>query len=426
MKKVIAVIFLISLTGFTSSVFSQSQNLNSAVSYFEDFDKYNTLASLPKAKEKIDLAAANESTKDKYKTWFYRGKIYLASFDQSLKAEMMKSTETDNSKKLMAAYLTISMADLDEALKSFQKEIELDDKKIYSPEASGKLRVIASDYSDKAYSCLVNKSYADAVTFYEKAYEMKFKMNITDTAAVNNMAISSVKLKDYKKAEGYYTKLIEMKYKPEKCYLSMIQMYYDAGDTAASRAAITKAVAAMPESYALLIEQINLFLKAGKSTQAVESINQALAKNPNNHELHLVLGQTYNKMAFPKDAAGKETARPANSNELIKKAEEEFTKAITIKPDYFVGLYSIGIFYNNLGADILKQAENIKDPKKVKAEEDRADAIFKKAIPILEKAHELDATDKDTMRTLRQLYARTGQGDSEKYKKLNEELKGGK
>ena len=427
MKKIIAVLcWVSSVVGYQPSVFAQNINLNSAVSYLDDYEKFNETASLPKAKEKIDLAAKDESTAGKYKTWFYRGRIYLALFDQSLKAEMNKSTESDINKKLMAAYSMISMEYVDEAMISFEKELQLDEKKMYASETNAKMRVVASNYSDKAYSCLDNKNYNDAMVFYEKSYNMKLKMNITDTAAVNNMAVSAVKLKDYKKAEEFYGKLIEMKYRPERCFLAMLQMYADAKDTAAVRTITMKAVAAMPESYALLIEQINLFLKDGKSEAAISSINQALAKNPNNHELHLVLGQTYNKMAFPKDALGKDGLRTGNFSEFLKKAEEEFNKAIQIKPDYFVGQYSLGVFYNNMGADILKQAENIKDPKKAKEEEDKADIMFQKAIPLLEKAHELDRADKDAMKTLRQLYARTGQGDSDKYKKLNDEMKGPK
>ena len=424
MKK--TAIILYSIFCLLSSAFAQNMNLNSAESYLDDYERYNGLASLPKAKEKIDLAATNEGTIGKYKTWYVRGKVYLALFDQNLKAEMNKSTEADINKKIVAAYNVISMAELDEALRSFQKEVELDEKKIYSAESGSKIRVIVSHFSDKAYACIRNKNYTDAVTYYERSYEMKVKLNTVDTAELKYIAIAAAKLKDYKKAGEKYSKLIEMKYKPEDCYLALIQMYNEAGDTAAVRSSVNKAVAAMPGSYALLIEQINLFLKDGKSEAAVSSINQALAKNANNHELHLVLGQTYNKMAFPKDAAGKDGHRPGNFSELVKKAEDEFTKAIEIKADYAVGLYSAGVFYNNLGADILKQSENLKDPKQVKVQEDKADGLFKKAIPLLEKAHELDPGDKDTMRTLRQLYARTGQGETEKYKKLNEELKGGK
>jgi Tfp pilus assembly protein PilF len=423
MKKALMPLLIFSLFSFNYSL-AQNQNLNSAESYFADYENYKGgMPSLTKAKDKIDLAIANESTSAKCKTWFYKGKIYLALFNELLKDEMNKSTETETSKKLLYAYNIVSPDYLDEALNAFQKEVALDEKKTYTNESLGNTKVITSNYSDKAYSCLVNKNYDSAIKFYEKAYEMKLKMNVTDTAALNNMAFAAVRSKNYKAAEGYYEKLIEIKDKPERCYLAIIQMFNDAEDTASVRKIIIKSSIAMPDSYALLIEKINLSLRDGKSAEAINSIDLALTKKPNNPELHLVLAQTYNKLAFPKDISNKDLKKPINFNELIKKAEDGYSKTIEIKPDYLIGLYSAGIFYNNYGADILKQSENIKDPKKVKIEEDKADALFMKAIPMLEKAHQLDPKDKDTIRTLKQLYAKTGQGDTEKYRLLNEELK---
>ena len=69
---------------FSITSYSQNVNLNSAISYYEDYIKFNSVKSLPTAKEKIDLATAHETTKDKFKTWFYRAQIYLALFDLNL------------------------------------------------------------------------------------------------------------------------------------------------------------------------------------------------------------------------------------------------------------------------------------------------------------------------------------------------------
>lgn len=407
-------------TGFIC--LGQNGNLNKAISYFEDYEKFNDQKSFAAAKEKIDSASRNPATSGKYKTWFYRGKIYLARFDLDLKNEMNKSAETDINKKIISAYNSISMADVDEALTAFQKALELDEKKVYESESNAKIRVIATNYGDKAYSNLVNKNYADALIYFDKSYDMKLKMGMTDTAAASNMAVAARNLKEYQRAEKYYNRLVEIYTKPEKkekSYYSMIQMFREAGDTASMRKYVNLAVAALPESYVLLIEQINLLLMDGKYEAAVTSLNRALGKDPQNHELHLVLGQTYNKMAFPKDAEGKDMARPENSAELAKKAEDEFNKTIQIKGDYVPGFYTMGVFYNNMGADILKQSDKLKDAQKLKAIEENADILFRKAIPFMEKAHDLDPGDGETTRILRQLYIRTGQGDSEKCKKLN-------
>ena len=115
--------------------YGQNQALNSAVEYYNGYVKYNEMESLPKAKEKIDMAATGEGTKDKFKTWHYRGLIYLATFDQNLKSTMNGIKEGDINKKMMAAYQTIPTDLLDEAKTSFEKEIELDKSNIYTAEA---------------------------------------------------------------------------------------------------------------------------------------------------------------------------------------------------------------------------------------------------------------------------------------------------
>lgn len=418
--------------------FSQDKNLNKAISYYEDYEKYNELKSLPFAKERIDSAAKNPVSLDKYKTWFYRGQIYLALFELTAKTEMNKIQESDINKKFIGAYLNLSMADAEEALKSFQKELSLDDKKIYVSDATFKIKVIAGYYGTKGLSLLMNKNYADAIAYYEKSYDLKLKISgIIDTAAIYNMAFAERKNKNYKKVEEHYNQLIQFKYgNPEKWYLEMIWMYADAGDTAATRSMIDKSRVAMPDSYSILVEEINLYSKnidkednPSKRTEiaqkAIRALDAGIIKMPKEAQLHLVLAGIYSKMAFPKDKNNNPLPKAANFNELVLKAEEEYKNAMALKSD-FQSNYTLGIYYNNWCADIINQLDNIKDPAKRKAEEKKADDLLQKAIPLLEKAHELDPTDKDTMRTLRQLYARTGQGDSEKYKKLNEELKGAK
>lgn len=385
--------------------FSQNKNLNKAISYFEGYEKYNETATLPLAKENIDLASANETTSGKYKTWFFRGKIYLALFENTLRNEMNKSKEADINKKYLEAYRHTPVAELDESLLAFQKEMKLDEKKIYSDDAQAGISSIIGHYNGKAYYSLLNKNYSDAVLFYEKSYQLKLSRKIVDTVAVNNLAFAVFTLKDYPKAEQYYTQLIELGYKPEKCYLTMIQMYNDAADTASVKRIITKAVVSFPDSYDLLVEQINFFLKQGETEEAIRMLRKAIEKNPDNHELHLVLGKTYTK------------------TNNIKEAEEEFLFALQIKSDCFMCLYSLAVLYNNAGAVILKQSENLNDITKIKDMEKQADAWFFKAIPFLEKANQIDSADKDTLRLLLQLYARTGQSNSDKYKQIEKQLK---
>src|ERR1035437_812920 len=224
MRKIFFVLGLFLSAGAGIGCFSQNSNLNRAISYYEDYEKYNELKSLPLAKDKFDSAAKNPSTMDKYKTWFYRGQIYLALFEMRVKNEMNKVQEPDMNKKIIATYLNLSMAEAEEALNSFQKELSLDDKKIYAPDATSRIKVIAGYYGTKALAVLMNKNYTDAITYYEKSSDLKLKISgIIDTTAIYNLAFAARKIKDYKKTEEYYTKLIQLKYgDAEKWYLEMI------------------------------------------------------------------------------------------------------------------------------------------------------------------------------------------------------------
>lgn len=431
MKKLILFFIFISLSSF---LFSQSMNLNSAVSYLKDYTDYNEgITSLQKAKDNIEIASKGDGTKDKAKTWYYRGLIFQTYFELGLKNEMSKSQEKDMTKKYSSAYQTVSVADLDEAVISFKKSIELDSKKDYEKECKTRISNISNNYYNKADAFYSAKNYSDAGVYYEKAYELKNSLNISDTSSIYNVAISSIKSQNYKKAEQFFTKLIELKYKadkPEKFYVAIIHMYKDAKDTSATRIAIQTARKALPENAEIMALEIDLYSIAMDNTEdpikrkelaqkAINALNSGIATNPKNHEFYLVLGNTYNKMAFPKSKT-ESASKPSNYDELVKKAEENYLKSIELKPDYFLGHYLLGVCYYNQAMNIQKEADTIKDKKKLDEADKKTDVLLQKGILCLEKANQIDPTDKDAMKSLMILYARTGQGDSDKYKKINE------
>ena len=105
----------------------------------------------------------------------------------------------------------------------------------------------------------------------------------------------------------------------------------------------------------------------------------------------------------------------------MKSAETDYKKAIELKPDYFDALYNLGVLYNNHGVVLNKIADQITDNAKNKTANDLALAKFTNALPVLEKALELNPKDKNTMFALKQIYARTQQPD--KVKEINERLK---
>lgn len=421
MKLFNKLLFTIALSGIAAIAFSQQNNVVSTINYLKDYTKYNEIEALQKAKQRIDDAVKHDDTKGSAKAWFYRGKVYHTLFDNAFNNQMKQIQEPDNNKKNVLAYQNVLMNDLDVALESYSKAIELDSKNDFTADANNMIKIIVLNYSYKSYSMYVGKKYEEAAMFGEKTFDLSIKYKTkTDTNALNTAAYCAAKTGQSEKAMTLYNKLLEMKYQPLQTYSYIIELYKQKNDMDGLKKTLASARKDYPNNYTLIVEELNIYIKEGKTNEAIQSLKLAIEKEPNNAELHLVLGQTYNKLAFPEDPEAK---RPDNYDQLVKDAEVEYAKAVEIKPDYVNALYSFGVFYNNWGASIINASNKLTDIKKIEAEEKKANEIFLKAIPLLEKAHELDKTDKDTMRALKQLYAKTGQGGSEKYKKINELLK---
>ena len=103
-----------------------------------------------------------------------------------------------------------------------------------------------------------------------------------------------------------------------------------------------------------------------------------------------------------------------NADEAI----EAYKKALEVKADYFDANYNLGALYFNQAVQGINAANDMWKPRMTKAEsdaqkklEDDAKALFETAKPYLEAAHATDANDLETMRSLRDIYTRTGDDD---------------
>lgn len=117
------------------------------------------------------------------------------------------------------------------------------------------------------------------------------------------------------------------------------------------------------------------------------------------------MGSIYDKLSTPEDAAKKPSKE---EYQALRKKWRLLLKAIEISPDYFNAIYNLGALYFNEAGDILKTAGDIKDNKVYEQETKRAEALLQKALPHLEKAHQLDDKDRNTLISLKELYFRNG------------------
>ncbi len=421
MKKALIIAFMLSC----GIAFAQQNLVVSADAYLNEFtktvdDKGNRDASiLNKAKARIDSASKHPDVNNKPKTWNYRGKIYLMSFNHRCDVIKATVTETDVKKKITEVMAKVEMSDLDVALESFYKSNQLDAKAAYKPENDAGIKGCLMLFYEKAVTMYNKKEFGESSSYFEKSYILNEKYaGKKDTNSLENAEVAAGYAKQYERGITLANQLIGMGFKKEYYYEKNLDYYKLKGDKEGMSAWVLKGRVAYPNNIKFIIEELNTYIASGKSAQALDILELAIKNDPNNADLYRVKGQTYSTLAFP----GGEK-KPDGFDQNVKQAETALLKANELKPNNPMILYSIGAFYNNWGAFIFNQAQNEKELSKLAAGEKVAEGYFYKAIPFLEKEIEIDPQDRDALKALKQLYLKTGQAGSDKYKKVDDMLK---
>lgn len=387
MKKLLLSLVLIVSVAY--SAFSQSSQVVSAWNYV----KYGQFED---AKNAINQAAQDSKTSTWPKTWFYRGSIYLAMYD-----------DTSFRKKTPGA--------LTEAITSYQKAMELNPKNEFKDQILTGLQECALNsfnegvepYNQKNYQVAYDafKQSADVYAYVNKT----FALNIVDTMSTLYAANAATKLKKYDEAQQMYQSLLDKGVSRPDIYASMGELYLGMNDTTKAIAAISQGVAKYPNDKSLMIQELNLYLFSKQYDQAADKLKAAIQKDPKFTALYVQLANIYE---MKKDTAN---------------ARATYDQAIAIDPNNFDATYRLGAFYYNQAVETNNQMNklDINAQKQYDVLKVQRDALFKKSLPYLEKAHTLDSKDMDTMVALKELYARLNMTDKlDGIKKEIEAVKG--
>ncbi len=406
---------------------------------------------LNKAKEAIDLALANEETKNQGKTHAYKARITYAYYQSELTAELKKAEalSTDKNERVLLAYGNAPLTNFELANEEVNKIKELDPKYMETIQEGLMKGTSMLGEDDVKFALLVQqikmegeniaqgkykaKKYDEAADYFYKTGFLKTMIfKAKDTASFMNACISAGKSKNTSKIIEYNKKMIDFKVATPYNYDNIFNANLSKGDTSAAMAILAKGRTAFPNDMNLLNSETNMFLARGKQAEALTNLKTSIEKDPKNAVLYLVTGNIYDNMANPKDkATGKDLDKPKEFDEYFKTAETNYLKAIELSTEnkdlQYNSLYNLGAMYNNYGGYLQnKKVEGkITDLQKLQKEQDaKSQEYYKKAIPYLEKALGLKPDDKPTMVALRKLYLMTG--DEAKGKEMNEKIKGGK
>ena len=344
-----------------------------------------------KAAEFIDQAILDEKANVKEKTWRYRGNIYtnLAS-DSALYAQVPDA--------------------LEKAAASFVKADELDLKQRYSSERMADIARGATIAGNSGISYFNSGVYGRAGELFVTASEMTMMLGAVDTMAIFNSALCFEKAAMYDRAVDQYMMCGGYGYQVPDVFLFAANIQKMEGDTAKALTTLQNARQDFPREQALIIEELNIYLVAGQFELAKENLMLAAEQDPTNEILWFSLGSVYDNLGMQDEAV------------------DAYTKSLGIKADYFDANYNLGALYFNKAVQMVNEANDMWKPRMSKDEatkqkelEDGGKAMFSTALPYLEKALDVEPEDRETLRSLRDIYARVGM--DEKMLEISAKLK---
>ena len=385
------------------AVFGQKSKRTSANNYLQ-------YGELDNAKEAIDPTITHEKTMNEAKTWFFRGQIYQAIY------------ETKEEK-----YKTLHNNPLQIALESFLKCYELDVKNYHTDLVLQYLDIEGKQFVNQGILKYNGKDYAAALKAFENTLQVCEieKIKRIDSLAIYYTGACAEQTGDLAKSETYYRQAIALGYKAEAAYVRMERMYATAEQEDKAFEILKEGRIKFPNNQTMVTDEVNVYLKADKHAEAMKSLEVAIQGEPDNASLHFALGFVHDRLATK--AIEKDQKGGAEYDGHIAAAESGYTKSVELDGENFDAVYNLGALFFNKAVKMNEAANLIDDTKKYEAEKAKADLVFEKSLPILEKAYTLNPNDKGVLISLKQLYYRKMVEDESyktKYDEIIEKIKG--
>jgi tetratricopeptide (TPR) repeat protein len=295
---------------------------------------------------------------------------------------------------------------LNEALTSFTKAIELDSRERYASQIKESLTRLNNQMLNKAILAYQEEDYEESYKFFTRSLKVNEKPIMSDlpmdTALYFNTGLVASFAKKHEEAIKYYQKAAEYDFGGGNLYVLLKDQYVALEDSASAEKALQEGFKKYPDDNAIVIELINYYITSGKSKDALAYLAIAKDLEPSNASLYFAEGFLYERM------------------EDFEKALNSYLKAVDTNPEYFDALYNAGALYYNQAVKEFEKANEIMDNKAYGIARDSAMKTLAKAVPYMERAHEVNPTEKTTLETLKTLYYRLQMTD--KLEEIEEKL----
>lgn len=386
--------------------FAQKKNVSMAEGCL-----YEQPVNFAEGKTLIEAAMKNPETANWSKTYYIAGQIYYKQFyDGAMKKQgQMQYSQDEMSQALLnCVNAYVKCGDLDQKPDAKGKI-----KPKYTKDVVKGLNDCANDLLREGVDFQKNEKREMAVKMFEayinladqdimKSENLKgnetynqVKYNIVTSAATvpslrQTMIKNMIDLKNAKYEEERMYEWLSSTYGEEKQYDKMLQV-------------LDEGIKKYPSNKYLIGNMINYYLSNDKEQEATQYLDAAIQKDPNNAQYYAIKGEM-----------------------LLKKKQydaaiENLTKATQLDPNDFNAQFECGMAYEKKGEELIDAASKIKDAKKYTAQKNKATEEFKKSLPYLEKARQLDGDHEQNLRFLRSVYYKLSMNKN--YEEINAVIK---
>lgn len=211
----------------------------------------------------------------------------------------------------------------------------------------------------------------------------------------------------YLKSIGYYKQLAAAGFGGPNTYLQIKMDYMSLGDTLSALEALKEAYAAYPDTVNVIANVADTYVQMGQIDEGIAFMEEVIEKNPNIPESYYWLG----RLLINKEEV-----------ESIDEAIEAYKKAGELDPSIYYIWYDMGYIYYLQGADFFERSNEETDaPTRDKLIE-LGKEKYQTAIPILEKAYELNTENEtvkyETLDLLQRIYYKEEM--TEQYERVKE------
>ncbi|MHB1277735.1 MAG: tetratricopeptide repeat protein [Bacteroidia bacterium] len=410
--------------------------------------------SLTEAKDYIDQAAVNESTRDNVKMWLVRGDVYLAITADPVQKDIYANAGV----VALESYINCIKKDKEAKRRSFT---EADDKMLSAVAPAynyaivlfqeGSLLLENEDTKEegKKRVTMAVETWNVVLTAYEYDVnnQMGTVMNLPKINILQLMADAAIKVGDYERAFKLFNDVIASGKPVPYVYTRPALLHMELGDTAKALEVIEKGKIAFPDDKDLTTLQLMIYQAQGKEELLTDKLTEALESDPGNPTLLANRGNIYDNRArvavedlkkelaityqfrsdIKKEKDAKKKAELQNKmNASIAKTAQLLTKIQHLDSmaiaDYKLSLegddsqyeviFNLGAIYFNGALPLVELANNLPSDANYEKEYNKLKAQwtvqYEESLVWFLKAEEMKPDDDSVLMSLQQTYAQLG------------------